>query len=230
MPPPHAAICLLVALLCLTAASAAPRRLLQQSAPATDGSSGTQQASADASQSFKVALAPGTSVSYQQQPGFPRVSATTPATAITVEHTGTSSEPQAVFKVGPQSDPVQVTVGRQVGVATGLVAQQPASDRDDPNPLSGSLDLGRNGITQENGYEQFKIGKDGASLVTPFSKVEVPASYITDPQATRKAFAALQAAALPALQSFQPAQELAKALAPAAALLADAPAPAPASL
>ena len=43
-----------------------------------------------------------------------------------------------------------------MGVASGLVAQQPASDRDDPNPLSGSLDLGKNGITQVNGYEQFK--------------------------------------------------------------------------
>lgn len=45
---------------------------------------------------------------------------------------------------------------RQVGMASGLVAQQPTSDRDDPNPLSGSLDLGKNGITQVNGYEQFK--------------------------------------------------------------------------
>lgn len=62
--------------------------------------------------------------------------------------------------------------------------------------------------------------------MTPFSKVVVPGSYITDPDATRKAFAALQAAALPALQNFQPAKELAAALAPAAKLLADAPAPA----
>lgn len=45
---------------------------------------------------------------------------------------------------------------RQVGMASGLVAQQPTSDRDEPNPLSGSLDLGKNGITQVNGYEQFK--------------------------------------------------------------------------
>jgi hypothetical protein len=52
-------------------------------------------------------------VSYQQQPGFPRVSATTPGNSVTVEHTQNSSEPQAVFKVGPQSEPVQVTLGRQ---------------------------------------------------------------------------------------------------------------------
>jgi len=71
-----------------------------------------------------------------------------------------------------------------------------------------------------------QIGRDGASLTTPFSKVEVPGTYITDPAATRQAFAALQAAALPALQSLQPAKDLAAALAPAAALLADPPAPA----
>ena len=45
----------------------------------------------------------------------------------------------------------------QVGVATGLTEQQPTSDKSDPNPLSGSLDLGKNGVTQENGYEQFKV-------------------------------------------------------------------------
>ncbi len=44
-------------------------------------------------------------MSYQQQPGFPRVSATTPGNSVTVEHTQNSSEPQAVFKVGPQSEP-----------------------------------------------------------------------------------------------------------------------------
>ena len=43
-----------------------------------------------------------------------------------------------------------------MGMASGLVEQQPSSARDDPNPLSGSLDLGKNGITQVNGYEQFK--------------------------------------------------------------------------
>ena len=75
-----------------------------------------------------------------------------------------------------------------------------------------------------------QLGKDGASLITPFSKVEVPGSYITDPAATRKAFAALQAAALPVLQNFQPVKEFAAALAPAAALLANAPAPASPSL
>ena len=52
-------------------------------------------------------------MSYQQQPGFPRVSATTPGNSVTVEHTQNSSDPQAVFKLGPQSEPVQVTVGRQ---------------------------------------------------------------------------------------------------------------------
>ena len=60
-------------------------------------------------------------MSYQQQPGFPKVSATTPGTAITVEHTSNSSEPQAVFKVGPQSDPVQVTVGRQARALAALI-------------------------------------------------------------------------------------------------------------
>ena len=44
-----------------------------------------------------------------------------------------------------------------MGVATGLTEQQPTSDKSDPNPLSGSLDLGKNGVTQENGYEQFKV-------------------------------------------------------------------------
>ena len=52
-------------------------------------------------------------VSYQQQPDFPRVSATTPGSAVTVEHSQNSSDPQATFKVGPQTNPVQVTVGRQ---------------------------------------------------------------------------------------------------------------------
>ena len=30
-----------------------------------------------------------------------------------------------------------------------------------------------------------QLGKDGALLITSFSKVEVPGSYITDPAATR---------------------------------------------
>ena len=67
----------------------------------------------------------GRQLSYQQQPGFPKVSATTPGTAITVEHTSNSSEPQAVFKVGPQSEPVQVTVGRQVRALLALVMSLP---------------------------------------------------------------------------------------------------------
>lgn len=69
----------------------------------------------------------GRQLSYQQQPGFPKVSATTPGTAITVEHTSNSSEPQAVFKVGPQSEPVQVTVGRQVRVFLALTMPCPTA-------------------------------------------------------------------------------------------------------
>jgi hypothetical protein len=60
--------------------------------------------------------------------------------------------------------PLQVPAGglkelllpRQVGLASGLVEQQPASDQNDPNPLSGSLHLGKWGVTQENGYEHFQ--------------------------------------------------------------------------
>lgn len=68
----------------------------------------------------------GRQLSYQQQPGFPKVSATTPGTAITVEHTTNTTEPQATFKVGPQSEPVQVTVGRQVRALLALIMSLPS--------------------------------------------------------------------------------------------------------
>lgn len=40
--------------------------------------------------------------------------------------------------------------------------------------LSGSLNLGHYGVTQSNSFESVKVGGQGAELVTPFAKLQVP--------------------------------------------------------
>ena len=44
----------------------------------------------------------------------------------------------------------------------------------DESGLSGSLNLGHYGVTQSNSFESVKVGGQGAELVTPFAKLQVP--------------------------------------------------------
>ena len=44
----------------------------------------------------------------------------------------------------------------------------------DESGLSGSLNLGHYGVTQTNSFESVKVGGQGAELVTPFAKLQVP--------------------------------------------------------
>lgn len=44
----------------------------------------------------------------------------------------------------------------------------------DESGLSGSLNLGHYGVTQSNSFESVNVGGQGAELVTPFAKLQVP--------------------------------------------------------
>ena len=51
----------------------------------------------------------------------------------------------------------------------------------DESGLSGSLNLGHYGVTQSNSFESVKVGGQGAELVTPFAKLQLPYQVCLEP-------------------------------------------------
>ena len=61
----------------------------------------------------------------------------------------------------------------------------------DESGLSGSLNLGHYGVTQTNSFESVKVGGQGAELVTPFAKLQLPYQvYLKPLEGIRKGCAA----------------------------------------
>ena len=89
---------------------------------------------------------------------------------------------QAVQTIGQSSlgsvegDADSVYLGDKYGhvLPSALVAVCGYMQANAENGLSGSLNLGHYGVTQSNSFESVKVGGQGAELVTPFAKLQVP--------------------------------------------------------
>ena len=55
-----------------------------------------------------------------------------------------------------------------------LNAAEVLAQANEESGLSGSLNLGHYGVTQSNSFESVKVGGQGAELVTPFAKLQLP--------------------------------------------------------
>ncbi|CAL5218364.1 g31 [Coccomyxa viridis] len=126
---------------------------------------------------YYVDLAPGSSLDLGNQNGYPRIAATAPGRSVVVAQGPGQKNPDVSFDLGPQDTPVKVTLGRQQALDGGVSDNPQANDE---SGLSGSLNLGHYGVTQTNSFESVKVGGQGAELVTPFAKLQVPYQALTN--------------------------------------------------
>ncbi|CAL8470439.1 g9981 [Coccomyxa elongata] len=118
-----------------------------------------------------VDLAPGASVGFGNQNGYPKISAQAPGSGFSVAQAPGHDNPDVSFKVGPQDAPVAVTLGQQPGLDGG-------ADKEESG-LSGTLNLGHYGISQSNSFEALNINPSATEIITPFAKLSVPYKAFT---------------------------------------------------
>nr|QOL01160.1 putative extracellular protein CSOL_081 [Pseudococcomyxa simplex] len=116
-------------------------------------------------------LAPGASVGFGNQNGYPKISAQAPGTGFSVAQAPGKDSPDVSFKVGPQDSPVAVTLGQQPGLDGGADKAE--------SGLSGTLNLGHYGVSQSNSFEAVNINPAATELITPFAKLNVPYKAFT---------------------------------------------------
>ncbi|EIE27083.1 hypothetical protein COCSUDRAFT_45725 [Coccomyxa subellipsoidea C-169] len=148
-------------------ANSAPVQQLQQTTQQAAGATGTQTTP----KNVLVDLAPGATVGFGNQNGYPKISAQAPGSGFSVAQAPGKANPDVSFKVGPQDSPVAVTLGQQPGLDGG-------ADKEESG-LSGTLNLGHYGVSQSNSFEAININPSATELITPFAKLSVPYKAFT---------------------------------------------------